>query len=118
VRANAQRVLDLGAFGLWVFRMGMCDLYVQVYFIFIKKIFFVVLVFELRTYTLSFSTSPFFVLCIFETGSLELFPRLALNRDPPDLCLLSTWDYRCEPPHLACKSSFSIASSDYMCLGQ
>jgi hypothetical protein len=22
---------------------------------------------------------------------------LALNRDPPDLCLLSSWDYRSEP---------------------
>jgi hypothetical protein len=21
---------------------------------------------------------------------------LALNHDPPDLCLLSSWDYRCE----------------------
>jgi hypothetical protein len=25
-------------------------------------------------------------------------PWLALNRDPPDLCLLSSWDYRREPP--------------------
>jgi hypothetical protein len=25
-------------------------------------------------------------------------PRVALNRDPPDLCLLSGWDYRREPP--------------------
>jgi hypothetical protein len=24
-------------------------------------------------------------------------PGLALNRDPPDLCLLSSWDYRREP---------------------
>jgi hypothetical protein len=25
---------------------------------------------------------------------------LALNHDPPDLCLLRSWDYRCEPPVL------------------
>jgi hypothetical protein len=27
--------------------------------------------------------------------------RLALNRDPPDLCLLSGWDYRREALHPA-----------------
>jgi hypothetical protein len=29
----------------------------------------------------------------FKISSLELFARLALNHDPPDLCLLSSWDY-------------------------
>jgi hypothetical protein len=31
-------------------------------------------------------------------GLSNYLPRLALNRDPPDLCLLSSWDYRREPP--------------------
>jgi hypothetical protein len=37
---------------------------------------------------------PFFVMDFFEIGSLELFPRLASNHDPPDLCLLSSQDYK------------------------
>jgi hypothetical protein len=52
--------------------------------------FFVVLGFELRDYTLSHTTSPFFVKGIFEIGSHELSPRLALNHDPSYLCLLSS----------------------------
>jgi hypothetical protein len=40
-----------------------------------------VLGFELRAYTLSLFCDFFFL------------PRLASNHDPPDLCLLSSWDY-------------------------
>jgi hypothetical protein len=58
----------------------------------------VVLEFELRASTLSHSTSPIFVKGFFEIGFHELFARLALNLDPPDLCLLSSQDYRYEPP--------------------
>jgi hypothetical protein len=29
---------------------------------------------------------------------MNYLPGLALNSDPPDLCLLSSWDYRDEPP--------------------
>jgi hypothetical protein len=57
----------------------------------------VVYIFELRAYTLSYSTSPFFVLGFFKIGAHELFAGLALNHDPPDLCLLSSWDYRHKP---------------------
>jgi hypothetical protein len=31
-------------------------------------------------------------------GLMNYLPGLALNCDPPDLCLLSRWDNRCEPP--------------------
>jgi hypothetical protein len=44
--------------------------------VFINKVlwvFFAVLGLELRTYTLSHSTSPFFVLDFFEIGSCKLF---------------------------------------------
>jgi hypothetical protein len=32
---------------------------------------------------------------------VNYLPGLALNRDPPDVCLLSSWDYRHEPQCLA-----------------
>jgi hypothetical protein len=51
---------------------------------------FAILGFELRAYTLSHSTSPFFVKGIFKIGSLKLLPGLASNHNPPDLCLLSS----------------------------
>jgi hypothetical protein len=60
--------------------------------------FFAFLGLELRAYTLSHSTSPAF-LCdgIFRDRVTQtILPRLALNLDPPDLCLLSSWDYRYE----------------------
>jgi hypothetical protein len=36
------------------------------------------------------------VMGFFEIGSLKLFAWAASNQDPPDLCLLSSWDYRRE----------------------
>jgi hypothetical protein len=39
------------------------------------------------------------VIFFFEIGSHKnIFRGLASNHDPPDLCLLSSWDYRYEPP--------------------
>jgi hypothetical protein len=32
----------------------------------------------------------------FKIGSLNYLPELASNHDSPDLCLLSSWDYRRE----------------------
>jgi hypothetical protein len=60
----------------------------------------VVLGLKLRTYTLSHSTSLGFVyVCVCEgflqdRSSQTNFPGLASNCDPPDPCLLSSWDYR------------------------
>jgi hypothetical protein len=62
-------------------------------------VFFAVLGFELRTYTLSHSASPvFIVLVFFKMGSHELFAWAGLNQDPPDLCLLSSSDYSLDKP--------------------
>jgi hypothetical protein len=56
-----------------------------VYYLYIF-LFYSVLGLELRPYTLSHSISPFFVIGVFEIGSLELFAKLSSNLD---LCFLS-----------------------------
>jgi hypothetical protein len=48
---------------------------------------------------------------IFEIGSLNYLPGLASNCDPPDLCLLSSWDYRHEP---LAPSSSSLFLNEYI----
>jgi hypothetical protein len=64
-------------------------------------LFFAVLRFDLRAYTLSHSTSPFLCWLFLRWGGLmNYLPRLALNRDPIDRCLLRSWDYRREHQHL------------------
>jgi hypothetical protein len=45
---------------------------------------------------LSHTVSPF-VLSILEIGFENYFLGLASNHDPPDLCLVSSQDYRREP---------------------
>jgi hypothetical protein len=68
----------------------------------------VVLGLELRAFTLSHSTSPFFLWRVFSRqGLTNYLPRLALNHDPPDLCLLSSQDYRREP--------LAHGSKDFFC---
>jgi hypothetical protein len=45
---------------------------------------------------LSHYAVPFLYWVFLRYGLLSYLPRLTLNRDPPDLCLLSSLDYRCE----------------------
>jgi hypothetical protein len=47
------------------------------------------------------------VMGVFAIASLSNYlPRLALNFDPPDLCLPSSLDYRCEPLAPGCHLMF------------
>jgi hypothetical protein len=62
---------------------------------------FAVLGFELRAFTVSRSTA-LSVKGFLGWGLTNHLPGLALNRDPPDLCFLSSWDYRCEHQCPAC----------------
>jgi hypothetical protein len=58
---------------------------------FFSFFFFVVLGFEFKAYIhLESLHQPLFVLGSFQIGPCKLFPRLASNHDPPDLCLLSS----------------------------
>jgi hypothetical protein len=64
-------------------------------------IYFVVPEFELRACTLSHSISPFFVMAFSKIGSFHYLLMLASTCDPPDLCLLSSRNYRPEHQCLA-----------------
>jgi hypothetical protein len=57
-------------------------------------------VFELRPYTFPYSTRPLFFndgIFFWDRVLQSIGPRLASNLNPPDLCLLSSYDYRREP---------------------
>jgi hypothetical protein len=49
-------------------------------------------------YDLSYFTGPVLCLVFSKWGLVNYLPWLALNLNLPDLCLLSSWDYRREPP--------------------
>jgi hypothetical protein len=55
---------------------------------------------ELRAYILSYFTNPFFVMdfffFFFGDKVSSYLPGQASNHNPPDLFLLSSWDYRRE----------------------
>jgi hypothetical protein len=89
----------ISSYILWE-KKGMLSIYLFI---------FVVLGFELRDYTLSHSTSPlgwwsFFLGDGFFRDRVlwTICLGLTLNHDLPDICLLSSWDYRCESGAHAC----------------
>jgi hypothetical protein len=59
-------------------------------YLFIYFLFSMVLGFELRTCALSHSTSPFLWWVFSRQGFMNYLSLLALNHDPPDICLLSS----------------------------
>jgi hypothetical protein len=61
---------------------------------------------ELRAYTLSHSTSPFLWWVFFKIRFHELFAWTGFKPWSSYLCLLSSWDYRCELPVPRSKNIF------------
>jgi hypothetical protein len=78
------------------------------------KLFFSVLGFELRAYTLSHSTSPFLWRVFWDRFSWTILPGLASNHDPPDLCPLSSWNYRREPLAPSSHKLFVLQGCHYL----
>jgi hypothetical protein len=67
-----------------------CGFFCGIFSIFVLFHFvFSVLGLKLRAFTLSHSTSPIFVKDFSRQGLADYLPGVALNHDPPDLCLLS-----------------------------
>jgi hypothetical protein len=67
---------------------------------------------------LSHSTSPIFVKVFLKYGLENYLLRLASNHDLPDLCLLSSWDYRREPPTPSVVCSSDAGRRPLLALGE
>jgi hypothetical protein len=85
IRTGSKRVLVFCSTGAWTHLEPLCQLYFCVWRFFWDKV--------LQNY----------------------LPGLALNLNPPDLCLLSSWYYRCEP---SLPDSKSVVSKAYSCPSQ
>jgi hypothetical protein len=80
---------------------------------------FVILEFELRATTPWVTLLVFLCVCVcvwwvFSDRVSQTVCEfgLALNHIPPDLCLLSSWDYRCEPLAPGLTQSFKTKETD------
>jgi hypothetical protein len=61
-------------------------------------------------YCLRSTSSPFYFDYFGDGGLMNYLPGLALNHHPPDLSLISTWDYRCCYDYRYCLTILILSS--------